>query len=154
MNPNRLVILDAGPTWLAGKARGRPDADACHAWIGRLKADGAEFAVPEIARYEVRRELFRAGSVGGLRRLDHLHPGMTFLPITSEIMDIASELWAHVRRAGLPTAHDEGLDGDAILAATAIVAGLAVDEAIIATTNVWHLARFPGVVAADWWTIG
>jgi predicted nucleic acid-binding protein len=151
---NRLVVLDTGPTWLAGQSRGRGRSDECRDWIKALKGAGAEVAVPEIARYEVRRELFRAGSIGGLRRLDHLHPGLTFLPITSQIMDIASELWAHVRRAGLPTAPDDGLDGDAIVAATAIVAAQSVDEVIIATENVGHLARFPGVDARDWWTIG
>jgi predicted nucleic acid-binding protein len=148
-----LVVLDAGPTGLAGQSRGRGRSDECRDWIKALKAAGFEIAVPEISRYEVRRELFRIGAVGGLCRLDHLHPGLTFLPITSEIMDIASELWAHVRRAGLPNAPDDGLDGDAIVAATAIVAAQTVDEVIIATTNVGHLARFPGVDARDWWTI-
>jgi predicted nucleic acid-binding protein len=149
----RLVILDAGPTGLAGQTQGRGRSDECRDWIEALKAAGSDVAVPEIARYEVRRELFRARSVGGLRRLDHLHPGLAFLPITSEIMDIASELWAHVRQAGLPTADDKTLDADAIVAATAVVEAQAFDEVIIATNNVGHLARFPGVVAADWWTI-
>ncbi len=151
---NRLVILDAGPTWLVSHSQGRGRSDECRDWIKALSATGTAFAVPEIARYEVRRELFRAGNVGSLRRLDHLHPGMDFMPITSEIMDIASELWALVRKAGLPTAPDERLDGDAILAATALVARQTVDEVIIATGNVDHLARFPGVDARDWWTIG
>ena len=149
----RLVVLDAGPTGLAGQARGRGRADECRAWIEALKATGADVAVPEIARYEVRRELFRSGAVGALRRLDHLHPGLAFLPITGPVMDIASELWAHVRRGGMPTAGDEALDGDAILAATALVAAEAADEVIVATTNVAHLARFPGVDAREWWTI-
>jgi predicted nucleic acid-binding protein len=149
---NPLVILDATPTGLAAKAKGKPDADAFHAWLEGIKA-GYDVAVPGIARYEVRREIFRTGAVGSLGRLDHLHPGMAFLPITDEIMDIASELWAHVRRAGIPTAPDERLDGDAILAATAIVAAQSFDEVIIATKNVGHLARFPGVDAREWWTI-
>ncbi len=76
-----------------------------------------------------------------------------FLPITSTIIDIAAELWAFVRKTGLPTASDDSLDGDAILAATAVVAAGSGDEVLIATTNVAHLARFPGVEARDWWTI-
>lgn len=151
MNP--LVILDAWPTSLAAKPRGKPDADACHDWLEALKLAGRDVAVPGIARYEVRREIFRSGARGSLGRLDHLHPGLMFLPITEEIMDIASELWALVRRAGLPTAPDERLDGDAILAATAIVAAQAVDEVIVATNNIAHLARFPGIDAREWWMV-
>ena len=83
----------------------------------------------------------------GAGRLDHLHPGLSFLPITSVIMDVASELWAHIRRSGMPTAPDEALDADAILAATALMEAQTVDEVIIATNNVAHLARFPGLDA-------
>jgi predicted nucleic acid-binding protein len=151
---NRLIVLDAGPVGLGGKAPGLPEAIRFHAWVRSLLADGDRVAVPEIARYEVRRELFRIGATGGLRRLDQLHPMLAFLPITSDVMDVASELWAHVRKTGLPTASDESLDADAILAATASVAAEAGDEVIIATTNVEHLARFPGIDAQEWWTIG
>jgi predicted nucleic acid-binding protein len=150
---NRLVILDAGPVGLGGKPLGLPEAVRFHAWVGTLLAGGDRVAVPEIARYEVRRELFRMRASGALRRLDHLHPTLEFLPITGPVMDIASELWAHVRQGGLPTGTDEGLDADAILAAQALVAAESGDEVIIATTNVKHLARFPGIDARDWWTI-
>ena len=153
MSPSRLVILDAGPTGLASKPRGNLAADACRAWIEGLKRAGVNVAVPEIARYEVRRELVRSRAVAGLLRLDALHPGLAFLPITGDVMDLASELWGHVRRLGLPTAGDEALDGDAILAAHALIAATLGDAVIIATTNVGHMARFPGVVAADWRTI-
>jgi predicted nucleic acid-binding protein len=148
-----MIVLDAGPTGLLTRAPGRPEAAACRAWIDGLQAAGSVVAVPEIARYEVRRELFRLGKAAGLRRLDQLHPALDFLPITSVVIDLASELWAHVRRAGLPTAGDLRLDGDAILAAQALAAAGSGDEVIVATTNVGHLARFPGVDARDWWTI-
>ncbi len=149
----RLIVLDTDPTSLAAKPGGKWDADLCHAWLKALKRAGYDVAVPGIARYEVRREIFRSGARGSLSRLDFLHPGLIFLPITEEIMDIASELWALVRKGGLPTAPDERLDGDAILAATAIVASQFAGDVIVATKNVGHLARFPGVDARDWWTI-
>lgn len=147
------VVLDAGPLGLAGKAPGLPEAARFRAWIDGLRSAGSTVVVPAIARYEVRRELFRLGLAGGLRRLDQLHPGLAFLPIAGEVMDLASELWAGVRRAGLPTADDEALDGDAILAAQALALAADVGEVIVATTNVEHLARFPGVDAREWWTI-
>jgi predicted nucleic acid-binding protein len=146
----RSIILDTGPVGLAAKAPGKPEVDRCLAWIKSLLAVGSIVAVPEIARYEVRRELTRIGATSGLRRLDELHPDLSFLPITSVVMDLASELWAHVRRAGKPTAGDAALDGDAILAAQALVAAGSGDEVIVATTNVAHLTRFPGIVALDW----
>ena len=150
---NGLVILDAGPTGLASQARGRGRSDECRAWIEALNRSGAEVAVPAIARYEVRRELLRAGATAGLARLDRLHPGVAYLPISDTVLELAGELWASVRRAGRPTAPDAGLDGDAILAATAILEARPSGVVIVATTNVAHLARFPGVDARDWWTI-
>jgi predicted nucleic acid-binding protein len=149
----RIILLDAGPTGLASQAPGKPTADACRAWIDALRAGGSVVAIPEIARYEVRRELVRAGALAGLRRLDGLHPALAFQPITSGVMDRASELWALVRRAGLPTAPDLALDGDAILAAQALILAEAGNQVLVATTNVTHLVRFPGVVALDWRTI-
>jgi predicted nucleic acid-binding protein len=149
----RYVILDAGPLGLASQAPDKPDAAKCIDWIKGVQDDGSVVAVPEIARYEIRRELVRVGATAGLRRLDGLHPRLDFLPLTSVVMDRASELWAHVRRAGKPTAPDEALDGDAILAAQALVAAETGDEVVIATTNVAHLARFSGVDARPWWTV-
>jgi len=79
------------------------------------------FSVPEIADYEVRRELIRAGQTRGVQRLDLLCEGFNYLPLTTEIMRIAAELWATARNAGTPTASDAALDADVILAAQAMV---------------------------------
>jgi predicted nucleic acid-binding protein len=147
---SRIVVLDAAPVGLLAKASGHPLGDTCRSWVKGLEIAGTEVAIPEIARYEVRRELVRLGAARALERLDGLNLYLAFLPITSEIMDRASELWAEVRRKGLPTAGDAALDGDAILAAQALVAGGSGDDVLIATTNVAHLSRFPGVMALDW----
>lgn len=53
----------------------------------------------------------------------------------------AAELWADVRRRGLPTAAPEALDGDVILAARTQMAGGPDDAVIVATVNVGHLGR-------------
>ena len=60
----------------------------------------------------------------------------------------AAELWAAARRAGLPTAPPEALDGDVILAAQVILSAGALDVATVATDNVGHMARF--VDAQPW----
>lgn len=149
----RFVMLDTGPAGLASQSPTKPEAAACIAWIKELRDGGTIVVVPEISRYEVRRELIRSGATAGLRRLDDLHRTCRLVPLSSAAIERASELWAHVRRAGRPTAPDEALDGDAILAAQALVAGETGDEVVIATTNVAHLARFPGVDARLWWTV-
>jgi predicted nucleic acid-binding protein len=96
--------------------------------------------MPEIADYEVRRELLRASQARGLARLDALAGLLEYLPLTTAAMRQAAIFWAQARQQGRPTADDKALDGDVILAAQAMTLG-AVDV-VIATTNVGHLLRF------------
>ena len=132
-----IVLLDAGP--LGMLAHPRPSRDVVE-WLGRLLIAGIEVLVPEIADYEVRRELLRAGRAKGVRRLDDLKQKLYFLPINSDAMLRAAEFWAEARRDGRPTAHEYGLDADMILAAQA--ATFTVREFVTATSNPKHLARF------------
>jgi predicted nucleic acid-binding protein len=105
--------------------------------------------VPEIADYEVRRELLRAEKVRGLARLDALAMRLEYLPLTTAAIRQAALFWARARQQGQPTASDEALDGDMILAAQAMTLGIA--DVVIATTNVGHLSRF--APAALWQSI-
>jgi len=95
--------------------------------------------VPEIADYEVRRELLRANKVRGLTRLDALATLLEYLPLTTVAMRQAAVFWAQARQQGRPTADDKALDGDVILAAQAMTLG--ATDVVIATTNVGHLWR-------------
>jgi predicted nucleic acid-binding protein len=99
--------------------------------------------LPEIADYEVRRNFLLEGLTGSISRLDELKTLLIYLPLTTEMMLKAAELWANARKLGFPTADPKVLDGDAILAAQA----LAVD-AVVATENVAHLSRM--VEALNW----
>ena len=103
--------------------------------------------VPEIADYEVRRELIRARRSVGIDRLDAFINRVEYLAITTSAMRQAAEFWAEARQQGRPTAADPALDGDVILAAQA--ATLSRDRVIVATTNVRHLSRF---VPAELWS--
>jgi len=60
--------------------------------------------VPEIADYEVRRELLRANKKLGIQRLDTLKATIGYLPLTTAAMLKAAEFWAIARNAGHPTA--------------------------------------------------
>ena len=109
---------------------------------------GVQVHVPEIADYEVRRELLRANKRQGLKRLDNLKIAIGYVPLNTAMMLKAAELWAQVRRQGRPTADDKALDGDVILAAQAAILGDSGSNVDIATTNVGHLGQI--TTALDW----
>jgi predicted nucleic acid-binding protein len=98
---------------------------------------GVAVIVPEIADYEVRRNLLLEGLTKSVARLDQLKEVLIYQPLTTDVMLRAAEIWAKARRTGMPTADDKELDGDVILAAQAEQAG-----AMVATENVGHLSRF------------
>ncbi|QKQ77773.1 type II toxin-antitoxin system VapC family toxin [Nostoc sp. TCL240-02] len=107
---------------------------------------GSRVLIPEIADYEVRRELLRANKIKGIARLDDLGKFIEYLPIRTVAMRQAAKLWAQARQQGQPTASDKTIDGDMILVAQAMT--LEVPDIVIATTNVGHLSRF---IAAELW---
>ena len=151
----RFVLLDSERLGMASKPDHKPGVQACLDWIRDLRKLGSIVVVPEIIRYEVRRDLIRVGATTGLKRLDDLAVRLAYLPLTPLALDRAADLWAIVRQAGRPTGPDEALDIDAILAAQAMTMTMAGDgdEVMIATSNVRHLARFPGIDAREWQTI-
>ena len=129
-----------------------PENEACKNWLSMLAYKGVEIVIPEIADYEVRRELLRAGKERGLARLDALKGMLRYMPITTLVMVKAAEFWAAARKAGRQSTDDASLDADMILAAQASALVRAVDETVIATTNVRHLALFAS--ARIWREIG
>ena len=149
----RLIFLDSGPLGLMVRAPGKPQVQRCLAWLNAVMRNAAVVVIPEIVHYEVRRELIRIRAVGSLRRLEYaLDPssGFVHLTLTTDAIIKAAELWAFVRQSGAPTALPDALDGDAILAGQAALAGQPGDLVTIVTTNLAHLSRFPGVDAQIW----
>jgi predicted nucleic acid-binding protein len=80
--------------------------------------------------------------MAGVRRLGALRDEMANAPITTEAMRKAAELWAGARRRGVPTAGEDCLDADAIVAAQAVLYVGHGDDLTVATDNVRHLSRF------------
>lgn len=142
----QAIVLDTGPIGLVTNPKLSPQGIACNQWLQTHLRAGNRVIVPEIADYEVRRELLRANKKKGLARLDSLCQRLEYLPITTASMRRAAELWAIARQQGQPTAGDRTIDGDMILIAQAKT--LRVADVVIATTNVGHLSRF---IAADLW---
>lgn len=68
----RIVVLAAGVLSLVTHPRGGDDARAAEGWLRGLRKAGMAVKVPEIADYEVRRELTRAGKTRSVERLDRL----------------------------------------------------------------------------------
>jgi predicted nucleic acid-binding protein len=141
-----VVILDSGPLGLLCHSRRSAVAVSCEQWLATLLTAGRRVIVPEITDYEVRRELLRMGRTKGITRLDGLAQSTEYLPITTAAMRRAADLWAIARQQGQPTASDNTIDADMILAAQALTLG--VPDVVIATTNVGHLSRF---VPAELW---
>ena len=79
--------------------------------------------VPEIADFELRRELIRAGKTASISRLDAFVSAVPdrYLPLTTPDVRLASALWAQVRNQGRTTAPPDALDGDTLIAAQAIL---------------------------------
>ncbi len=145
---SRLYLLDAGPLGLVTNPRDSEKARLCKAWLRTMLGSGADILVPEIADYEVRRELTRAGRPKGIRRLDDLAERIGYLPVTRDVWRRAAALWAQAQNQGYPTAADAALDGDVILAAQTQLASESGHDVVVATDNVGHLGRF---IVAEFW---
>ncbi len=137
---SQVVILDTGPLGLVTNPKRSLQSLHCNQWLQNLVSNNRRIIIPEIADYELRRELLRANKTAGLAKLDALANVFEYAPITTAAMRRAAMFWAEARQKGQPTAGDKTIDGDMILAGQA--ATLGVDEYIIATTNVGHLTRF------------
>lgn len=148
---SRLILLDSGPLGMVTNPKAKGVPLACQLWLKALLKRGERIAIPEIADYEVRRELLRAGLSKSVRRLDQLKQTLEYLPLQTDTMLLAAKFWAEARRAGKPTADPKALDGDVILCAQAHLLRDEKTETIVATTNVAHLSRF--TAASDWKTI-
>ena len=141
---SRQIVLDTGPLSAVIHPRyNRASAE----WFRSMLESGWVVIIPEIADYELRRELIRSEKDKSVARLDHLKTLLAYLPIDTKTMLQAAKFWAEARNRRHATADPKELDGDAILAAQAALTG-----SIVATTNVGHLSQF--VEIRPWSEIG
>jgi predicted nucleic acid-binding protein len=120
----------------------------CQSWFDRCLEKSQIFVLPEIADYEIRRELIRANKVNRIKRLDRLKSILQYQPIDTQTMLIAAQLWAESMQRGTPTCDPRELDGDVILSAQAKQLEALGYEIVIVTTNIGHLSQF---VTAKLW---
>ncbi len=149
----RLILLDSGPLGLACCRPGVEVVDRCQAWLEEFEDSDAQALLPSLVVYEVRREFLRLGAGAKLRNLAILRNHLPEVDTDRAALDRAAEFWAALRRTGRPTGPDADIDIDAILAGLAVTVGQPDDMVIVATTNLRHFQRFPGVNALQWWTV-
>lgn len=136
------VVLDTGVLGLVTHPSKQSEPRACKEWLKTLLQQGVSVYVPEIADYELRRELLRLDLSSAVARLDSLKSVIGYLPITTAAVMKAAEFWANARKSGIPTADPKALDADVILAAQTFWLAHLVNGPVVATTNVDHLGRF------------
>jgi len=141
----RGILLDTGPLGIA--IHPRPVRGFLE-WMASFRSSDTRLIIPEIAHYELRRELLRIQALPSVARLDSLIRTTAYAPITTPVVLKAAELWAESRRGGRPLADPRALDGDVLLAATALLLTETGDDVVIATTNPRH---FAGLAAAEDW---
>jgi predicted nucleic acid-binding protein len=136
---NPAILLDSGPLGLLSNPNNNPQRRACRRWLASLLAASRRVLVPELADFEVRRELIRIQSHSAILNLDGLGIRLEYLPLTTTAMRQAAVLWAQARQTGRQTASNHALDGDVILASQALNLNC---PTTIATTNPAHLSRY------------
>ena len=139
------IFLHTTPLWILVHPAGGDRALALRRRLAERLRLGDEIAVAEVCDYEARRELLRKGATRQLQNLDELVKRSLYLPIDTNLMRAAAQLWATVRGRGKPTTSDAGLDGDVILAAQA----LRFDDHLVVTTNIQHLSGLCNAVEME-----
>jgi predicted nucleic acid-binding protein len=122
-------------------------------WFRGLLVADVAVLVPEIADYELHRELLRVDKARSVAVLDRYKASLGYVSLTTEAMLLAAQFWATARQKGKPPAPDLALDADVILAAQAeVLRSGGEDDVVIATTNEGHLCHF--VPAQAWQNVG
>lgn len=134
-----IVLLDSDVLGMATNPKGTPENVACATWVKELILRGNEVRVPDIIDYELRRGLLwnakRSGvqTTKGIKRLDDLRKTVGHLPLDTETMMLASDLWAETMFSGRPIADPKALNADVILAAQAYQLRGTYNEIVIAS---------------------
>ncbi len=148
----KTIILDSGPVGMIVNPNAKSEVTlACQSWFNQMANNGYSIVLPEIIDYEVRRELILTNKSRSLQQLNILKRELYYLPLTTESILLAAQLWAAVRQSGQPTADPKALDGDVILAAQVLSSIDPSFNPIVATTNVAHIERF--IPAQLWETV-
>jgi hypothetical protein len=151
---SEVVLLDSGPLGMYAHPKAHKENRECRRRVNELLVAGAQVRAPSVAVYENRRKLVHIQgqhpAAKGLARFDEAVRLLGLVPMTEEVMRLASELWGDARHRGIVTAPPEALDGDVILAAHAFIEAATGRLVEIATTNSSDLTQlYPHVLNWD-----
>jgi tRNA(fMet)-specific endonuclease VapC len=107
---------------------------------GEYLREHGRFRFSTVTRYEILRGLHAKDAVRQMERFRHQCDISTVYPMTDEVIDQAAEIYGHLHKQGRLI-----LDADILIAATALVHDL-----VLATGNVEHFARIPGLRWVNW----
>jgi hypothetical protein len=92
----KIILLDSTPVGLITNPQSTPLLIECQQWFYSLFERGYSVVLPEIIDYELTRELLRGNRLNSIRRLDLLKSEIMYLPITTDVMLKAAQLWAQI----------------------------------------------------------
>jgi len=140
---SRIVLLDACTLGKVSNPNDTEENRRCREWSLDLRRKGTSVRVPEIADYEIRRELIRAYKSEGLRLLDETKQ-FGFVSLSEASLILAAELWADAHRLiGRTASDDPKLDPDMIICGQAKVLAMAEGAGVVvATENLVHFVPF------------
>jgi hypothetical protein len=98
-----IILLDTGLLGLITYPKASLEGDQCRQWLASLSQRESKARVPEIADYELRRELLRMDKFKDIQYLDNLKVTLGYIPLTTPAMLLAAQLWAQARKQGKPT---------------------------------------------------
>lgn len=76
-----MLILDTGIVGIITNPKSSsPEVQNCKQWFKQSLNQGVSFILPEIADYEIRRELLRSNKSQGINRLNELKNIVIYLP--------------------------------------------------------------------------
>lgn len=152
-----MILLDTGVLGILINSEpskhNKSEVDDCNEWLASLLSQKFLVAIPEIADYEERREQIRRKNRKCLQRLEDIRSKTEHFKIETEVMLKAAEIWAYAWQMGQPTADNKALDGDAIVAAQAVIAKTAGMYVEVATTDAKDMNRLlaPYFINAKRW---
>ena len=143
-----IVILDTGVLGWMCNPSSHPTAIIYRKWLYTLLSRGVTVTTSDICMYEVKRGLILAanstGSFEGIKYLNDLRKVFDFLPVTTQVLEEASVLWASAQFKSQGTSNPKNIDVDIILCAQWKILQ---DESsgrrvVIVTENLRDLSRF------------
>jgi hypothetical protein len=149
IDSNTLGLISNPHTNWADK-KYNPDAENCQRWFANLLRRSVRFVTSDICNYEIHRGLVSSVKSGKDAPGLETNEDLEFLPVTSDVLELAANLWAEASSLGRQTSDPKNIDVDMIISAQyqMLCDDYPGQRVIVATTNLKHLSIF--CEAANW----